>query len=53
MQATVPLGPLHCGPLADKKGNEQADKFQHLTPEAEEGTQTKKCIAMPEVELKD
>ena len=53
MQATVPLGPLHCGPLANKKGNEQADKFQHLTPEAEEGTQTKKCIAMPEVELKD
>ena len=39
MQATVPLGPLHCGPLADKKGNERADKFQRLTPKAEEGKQ--------------
>ena len=35
MQATGPLDPLHRGPIADKKGNEQADKFQGLTPEAE------------------
>lgn len=44
MRATVPLGPLRCGPLADEKESEQAGKFELLMAEEEGGKSTKKCI---------
>lgn len=53
MQATVPLGPLHCGPLAYEEESEQAGKFQLLTAEAEERRMTKTCTAFSRSQLKD
>lgn len=43
MQATVPLGPLQCGPLTDEKEHEQAGKFQLLIAEGEGGKSIQKC----------